>query len=142
MIVVDDDRPRASHPLLAAAALQRSTAGERRELHLELADLLATDGELRARHLALTTEGPDEEFAATIAAAAARASDRGAAPEAVILGEHALRLTPPDAPERATRVIALAEYLVVAGELERVESLLVPEFEALPAGAPESGPAA
>ena len=53
LVVVDDDRPRASHPLLAAAALQRSTAGERRELHLELADLLATDGELRARHLAL-----------------------------------------------------------------------------------------
>ena len=48
----------------------RARAGERRELHLELAGVVG-DEELRARHLALATEHPDAELAATLAAAAA-----------------------------------------------------------------------
>ena len=63
------------------------------------------DEELRALHLALATERPDAELAATVAAAAAGASARGARQEAVQLAEHALRLTPPESQERGERLL-------------------------------------
>jgi DNA-binding CsgD family transcriptional regulator len=132
LLVAERDHVRPSHPLLAAAAIQRSTAREQRELHVELAAVVA-DEELRALHLALATESPDDELAATVAAAAAAAAARGAAEEAVVLAEHALRLTAePD--ERNHRVLALAEYLNVAGEQVRLTELLKPRLASLPAG--------
>src|SRR5262249_27692523 len=69
-------------------------------------------------------------------AAAATASARGAAKEAVVLAEHALRLTPSASPERVERVLALGTYLGVAGGRDRVTDLLDPEFASLPAGEP------
>ena len=100
---------------------------------LELAGVVA-DQELRARHLALAADGPDETLAATVAAAAATASVRGARHEAVGLAEQALRLTPPGADVRADRLLALAEYLEMAGELQRITDLLTPEMPSLPPG--------
>ena len=134
VLLVDGDRVRPSHPLLAAVAKRGARAAERRELHLELASLTA-DSELRARHLALATELPDEQLAATVAAAAAVASARGAAQDAVELAEHALRLTPQESAERTERLLTLAGYLEVAGERQRVTDLLLPELASLPAGA-------
>ena len=132
LLVVERDRVRASNPLLAAAARQRSTPGERRELHLALANVVA-DEELRAFHLAVATELPDEELAERVAAAAAAAAARGAAQEAVVLAEHALRLTAePD--ERDRRLLALGDYLNVAGEQVRLTELLAPQLESLPPG--------
>ena len=133
LLLVDGDRVRASHPLLAAAAQKRSRPRERRELHLALAGVVA-DEELGALHLALATERPDAELAATVAAAAVGASARGARQEAVQLAEHALRLTPPESEERAERLLALAGYLETAGELQRVTDLLTPELVSLPRG--------
>ena len=133
LLIVDGDRVRPAHPLLAAAAKRRSRPAERRELHHELAGVVA-DKELRARHLALATVRPDAELAATVAAAAAGASRRGARLEAVELAEHALRLTPAEA-ERSDRVLALAAYLEAAGEPQRVTALLTPELDSLPPGA-------
>src|SRR5262249_41832840 len=52
VLVVDGDRIRAGHPLLAAAAVRDARVAERRELHAELARVVAA-GELRTRHLAL-----------------------------------------------------------------------------------------
>jgi DNA-binding CsgD family transcriptional regulator len=135
VLVVDGDRVRAAHPLLAAAASSRARAGEHRELHLALAGVVCDD-ELRARHLAAAATGPDETLAALVATAAGGAAARGAAREAVILGEHALRLTPPDSPERPERVVAVAGYLSVAGEKQRVTSLLSRELDSLPPGSP------
>ena len=134
VLVLDRDRVRPSHPLLAAAARKRSRAKERRELHLELAGAVA-DGELRARHLALATQHPDAELADTVAAAAAAASVRGAVQDAVSLAEHALRLTPRGTVERSDRVLALADHLDVAGELQRLSDLLLSELGSLPGGA-------
>ena len=133
LLLVEGDRVRASHPLLAAAARKRSRARERRELHRELASVVV-DEELRALHLALATELPDAELAATVAAAAAGAAGRGAAQEAVTLAEHALRLTMPGSAERSDRLLALAGYLEVAGEPQRVTDLLSPELDSLPPG--------
>jgi DNA-binding NarL/FixJ family response regulator len=132
VIVVDGDQVRASHPLVAAAAVRHATAAERRELHRDLARVVA-GGELRTRHLALAAARPDADLAAAVASAAAQASRRGAR-AAVELAEHALRLTPPDDPARNARVLELAEYLVFAGEKRRVTALLEPHLGALPPG--------
>jgi DNA-binding CsgD family transcriptional regulator/tetratricopeptide (TPR) repeat protein len=133
VLVVDGDRIRASHPLLAAVVKERSSTDERREVHLELA-AIAQDEELRAHHLALASPRADEELASTVAAAATAAAARGAAQDAAALAEHALRLTPPDSPRRIDRLFALAEHLDVAGEPERVTALLTPELASLPPG--------
>jgi hypothetical protein len=133
LLVVEGDRVRAAHPLLAAAAKRRARPRERPELHFALAGCVA-DEELRALHLALATDRPDATLAATVAAAAAGASTRGARQEAVLLAEHALRLTPPDAGERGDRFLALAGYMGRAGDVDRLTELLTPKLDALPAG--------
>jgi len=134
VLVVDREHVRASHPLLATAAMQRSSLSEQRELHTALAGL-AADGELRAFHLALAAELPDEELAESVAAAAAAAAARGAAHEAVVLAEHALRLTA-DRTRRTDRLLALAGYLNTAGEPVRLTELLAPQLDSLPSGEP------
>ena len=133
LLRVDGEHVRASHPLLGAAARQRARASERRALHRALAGVVG-DPELRAQHLALATRRPDAALAATVEAAAAAAAARGARQEAVLLAEHALRLTPAGGAERHERLLALAGYLEHAGELQRVTDLLAPELDALPAG--------
>jgi DNA-binding CsgD family transcriptional regulator len=136
LLRVDAGRLRPSHPLLAAAAKARSGARERRRLHLELASVVA-DEEVRARHLALAAEGTDEELAATLAAAARSAGARGAVRDRVELAEHALRLTPSDAPERSERLLSLADSLSVSGTREderRLTGLLQPQLDSLPSG--------
>ena len=102
---------------------------------LQLAHV-ASGGERRAHHLALATELPDEAVAASVAAAAAVAATRGAVVDSAALAEHALRLTPPASAQRVERLLALGEYLVIAGEPQRVTDLLVPEMDALPPGPP------
>jgi DNA-binding CsgD family transcriptional regulator len=133
VLLIDGDRVRPSHPLLAAAAQTRMRAAERRTLHLELAEVVGRDG-LRARHLALATVHPDASLATTVSAAAKDVFARGARQEAVEMAEHARRLTPPDAFERTERLLVLASYLETAGELQRVTDLLTSELASIPAG--------
>jgi DNA-binding CsgD family transcriptional regulator len=135
VVVIDGDRARAAHPLLAAAARSNSDPAGRQAVHLELAGVTA-ERERRARHLALGTPHPDEQLARMVAAAAAAAAARGAAREAAELGEHALRLTPGESGERTERVLTLADYLERVGERQRVTDLLMPELESLPEGGP------
>jgi len=134
LLALDGDRVRASHPLLAAAARKHSSSRTRRALHTQLARVVADEG-LRTRHLVLAAQGPDEELAAAAARAAAAAAARGAAHEAVELGEGSLRLTPPDSAERVDRLLEVASHLAVAGEQQRLTDLLAPELDSLPAGA-------
>jgi DNA-binding CsgD family transcriptional regulator/tetratricopeptide (TPR) repeat protein len=133
VLLVDGDRVRAAHPLLAAAARKRARPRARRELHGELAVTVA-DEELRARHLALAADGPDDALAATVAHAASAASARGAKAEAADLAEQALRLTPRESGNRYDRLFELAEYLSSAGRESRLVELLSPELDAMPAG--------
>ncbi|HCB07589.1 MAG TPA: hypothetical protein DEQ43_25620 [Nocardioides bacterium] len=132
-------RVRPWHPLLAAAARAGSSGGRQRELHVRLAEL-ATSDEARARHLALAHPEPDEALAATLAAAAVRAGERGAALEAAELAELALERTPATAPARPGRVVALAERLAAAGEGSRLSARIEPELASMPPG-PERGAA-
>jgi DNA-binding CsgD family transcriptional regulator len=133
VLVIDGDRVRASHPLLAAAARKRSSARQRRELHLELMEI-AADEQLRARHLALATSVPDPAVAEIVAAAARGAAARGARRVAVELGENGLRLTPAGSGERVERLLELASYLEAAGEHQRVTDVLTAELEVIPRG--------
>lgn len=90
LLLVEGDRVRASHPLLAAAASQQARAAEIRELHRALARAMI-DERRWARHLALAATSPDATLASTVAAVASSAAARGAADGAVELAEHALR---------------------------------------------------
>ena len=137
VLVVEGDRVRPSHPLLAAVARKRSRPRTRRELHAALAEVVR-DEELRALHVALATDRPADDLAAVVEAAAASASGRGARQEAVELGEHALRLTPPASPAWGERLLTLAGDLVLAGQPRRATELLAPAVESLPAGAPRA----
>ncbi len=132
-VVIDGQRVRATHPLLAAAAEKRARSRERRELHLALARM-AREEPARALHLALAYQGPDATLAARVAAAAELSRDRGERREAALLATQALRLTPTEAPERPTRVLDLAGRLDDVGELRRMTALLQQELPALPAG--------
>ncbi len=134
LLCVDTDRVRASHPLLAAAALKHSCARERRELHCALADVI-TEPERVALHRGLAAVGADARLAATVAEAAAGAATCGARHEAVRRAQLALRLTPGGSSQRAERLLALAEYLKTAGESQALADLLAPELDSLPHGA-------
>jgi DNA-binding CsgD family transcriptional regulator len=133
LVIVDEQRVRAAHPLLGAAAQQRSGAAEQRRLHLALSRQ-TDDVQQRARHLALAADEPDAEIAAIVAGAATEASYRGARREAVALGEEALRLTPPGSAERTDRLLSLADYLERAGESQRVTDLLTEELPSIERG--------
>jgi DNA-binding CsgD family transcriptional regulator len=107
-----------SHPLHAAAALASAAPSERRAAHARVA-ASATGQEERARHRALATEGPDEEIAAALEAAAADARRRAAPLAAAELLQLAIRRTPTDHPaELARRRLQLGEELKRAGDTE------------------------
>src|SRR5262249_58590062 len=118
VLAVDGGRVRAAHPLLAAAAAGRSTAAERRDLHAALGAVVG-DPVLAARHRALAAPGPDAALAGEVAAAAALAAARGAVADAADLAGQALRLTPAGDREYDGRLLALAPYLIRAGEHAR-----------------------
>ena len=134
VLVLDGERVRAAHPLLAAVASKRSSVRERRELHRALAGAME-EGPLRALHLALASTGVDEDLAAKLVDGAHEASARGGRQQAVELARHALRLTAAESDARGERVLALASALYEAGELRRLTKLLSEELESLPTGA-------
>jgi DNA-binding CsgD family transcriptional regulator len=102
VVEVVGDRLRFTHPLLASAVYQRIPPDRRRELHARLATIVR-DPEERARHLALSVEGPDVAVAAALDEAAALAFSRGAPQSAAELWEMARRATPPDRGEDQVR---------------------------------------
>jgi DNA-binding CsgD family transcriptional regulator len=115
---------RFTHPLLASIVYHGVSAHERRRAHGRLA-LVVSDPLDRARHLALSTEGPDTEVAAVLEDTAAVASTRGAPIAAAELAEYALRLTPPVADaDRYRRALAAARAHGSAGEWTRARTIL------------------
>jgi len=102
VVGVVGDRLRFTHPLLASAVYQRIPPARRRDLHARLATIVR-DPEERARHLALSVEGPDLAVADALEEAAALAFSRGAPQSAAELWEMARRATPPDRGEDQVR---------------------------------------
>jgi DNA-binding CsgD family transcriptional regulator len=112
VVEVVGDRVRFTHPLLASAVYQKISPARRRELHARLATIVR-DPEERARHLALSVEGPDDAVAAALEEAAMLASARGAPQSAAELWEMARRATPPERSEdlvRRTHHAGVAHY--------------------------------
>jgi DNA-binding CsgD family transcriptional regulator len=124
---------RLSHPLLGAAARHLSSAAERRQLHLSIAEAVG-DPVRQARHRAEASAGPDKELAGNLAAASDAALARGATGDAEQLAASALRLSPPGSPEYPARLLALAHCYLAMGDLTRAGDLLRSGLADLPAG--------
>ena len=130
----EDLRVRFAHPLFASAVYSGIGVLERRRLHAKLAEL-AGDDDIRARHLALSSDAPDEEAAALLGAAAERARSRGASDAAAEFAHHAARLTPEnDAAAKSRRALAEVTDLAAAGEVSRALALVDRLVASLPSG--------
>ena len=124
VVEVVGDRLRFTHPLLASAVYQKIPPARGRELHARLATIVR-DPEERARHLALSVEGPDVAVAAALEEAALLASSRGAPQSAAELWEMARRATPRDRDDdlvRRTHQAGVAHY--ECGETSLARSVL------------------
>ena len=127
-------RAEFTHPLFGSALYSSLPEARRRSLHRDLASR-ATSPEERARHLALTADGPDEATAAALEEAAAAAAARGAADVAVELMELACKLTPPqDTAALVRRETELAERRYFAGDPTGARRELERSLAALPPG--------
>jgi tetratricopeptide (TPR) repeat protein len=118
----EDGALRFSHPLLSSV-LYADLADDRQRVHRRIADTV-DDPLVRARHLALATDGADREVAAVLDEAARTASGRGAAALAAELTEHALRLTAlGGGDERRRRALTAARAHQAAGEWTRARTI-------------------
>ena len=124
LLELDGDRVRFAHPLIASVVYADADAAERRALHAQIADVVE-EPEERARHLALATDAPDEDVAASLDEAARSVRARGAPGEAAELYEEARRLTPPlQTNDAARRAVDAAECHFEGGAFARVRALL------------------
>jgi DNA-binding CsgD family transcriptional regulator len=135
LLVVDEQlEVRPAHPLIASTAYGRMSPLTRRSLHGRLA-AQAVDDDVRARHLALSSDDPDAELAQLLEEAARRASGRGAPDLAAEFTAHSLRLTPSeDADGARRRALAEIDHLAAAGEVGRALSLADELIADLPSG--------
>ena len=123
LVTLDGERLCFTHPLLRSAALHLLLPAERRALHGRLS-WVVEDPEERARHLAMSVDGPDAAVAAALDDAARLASRRGAAHAAAELCELALHLTPPGAEEDAhERLLRALGHTWEAGDADRARAL-------------------
>ena len=113
-----------THPLLASTVYADATPSSRRDVHRRLAGV-ATNPEERARHLALSSSGPNAEVAAALDEAALHARARGAPQAAAELNELALTATPEkDLALRQRRTKSQAGNLFDAGDPPRAREIL------------------
>ena len=117
VLVVDRERIRFAHPLLASVVYGTSSQERRRQLHELLADVVE-DPEERARHLASSATVPTDAVATEIESAAAGAARRGAQQAAAELYAASARLTPPEASAQlARRRLGEATALLAVGDM-------------------------
>ena len=125
----DGETLRFTHPLFASTLYEDSPLDKRRDLHGRLAAIVG-DLEERARHLAEATDGPDDEVASVLEAAASNVVARGAPDAGAKLAKQAVDLTPPDREaESHRRRLAWARYSFAAGDPPHAEELLEQQLE-------------
>jgi DNA-binding CsgD family transcriptional regulator len=123
VLVIEHERIRFTHPLLASSVYGCASDGRRRQLHRRLAEVV-TDAEERARHLAQSVTEADERLAAEIEQAARQVSLRGANDAAAELFEASCRLTPADRRESlARRRLGQAAARLRTGDVEDARQL-------------------
>lgn len=134
VIVLDGDAIRFVHPLLASAAYGSVSANRARQLHAALAGAVGSADE-RARHLALSSDGPDEAIAAVLEEAAQRTRSRGAPGMAAEMLDQAYALTPAaNVEHRIRRRIQASEYHLEAGATTRAREELEEVVDLAPSG--------
>jgi DNA-binding CsgD family transcriptional regulator len=130
----DAGRIGLEHPLVGSAALGRALPSRVREIHGRLAAATA-DPEERARHRALSADGPDPVIAAELDAAAESAAERGASGVAAESVELALALTPAPYPDaRAARHLRAAGLRLASGDPKRAAAHVATGLDLLPPG--------
>ena len=102
VLVIERERIRFAHPLLASVIYGSASHERRRQLHRRLAQVVS-DPEQRARHLALSTVDADAATAAELEQVATQAATRGAQQAAAELFSASHRLTPSDQAEDLVR---------------------------------------
>jgi DNA-binding CsgD family transcriptional regulator len=123
VVVAGRERIRFTHPLLASVIYRSAARERRRRLHERLATVVV-DPEERARHLALGTTRADEDVAAEIERAAARAARRGAPQAAADLLAASARLTASERTDELTRRrLGEAAARLAAGDVETARTL-------------------
>ncbi len=134
VIVLHGDAIRFVHPLLATAAYGSVSATRARQLHAALAGAVRSPDE-RARHLALSSDEPDEAIAGVLEEAAQRTRSRGAPGMAAEMLDEAYDLTPAAHVEhRIRRRIQAAEYHLESGDTSRAREGLEELLELAPSG--------
>lgn len=134
VLVLDDDRLRFAHPLLASGAHDALSGQAQRDLRLRLG-ALTDDPEERAHHLAFAIPAPDAETAAALDLAAEQASRRGAIHAAADFHAQARRFTPAeDRSELRRRTAGEASCLRMTGDSPRARGLLKAALEDCPPG--------
>jgi DNA-binding CsgD family transcriptional regulator len=134
IIVLEGERIRFTHPLLAGSAYSRMAPPRRRRLHRALASLVS-DEESSARHLALGAEVPRESVAVAAEKAARSASARGAPRAAAELWELATELTPRGRSKpRRRRTFEAVQSHLRSGAVGRARFLLEELRNEMPSG--------
>ena len=133
VVELDDSRLRFAHPLLASICYEQAPIWKRRAIHGALARAVV-DVEERARHMALSVDGPDAVAASYLDAAAEQAAARGATAAAAELSELAADLTPGDPALERQRRLRAAKSHRLAGDGARAVLLLERILTEVPEG--------
>lgn len=126
IVVIDGNRIRFVHPLLATGVYTNATAAHRRKMHRRLAECIDAP-ELRARHLASAASSGDTDTLDALDEAAVLTRCRGAPAAAAELLESAIALGG-DTPRRR---IQAAEHHFRAGSLGPARQLLQSTIDGL-----------
>ncbi len=134
VIEVLTDEIQFTHPLLASTVSAAASPADLRAAHRALAEL-AVDPEERARHLALSSDVPDQAIAAALDDAARLARARAAPDSAAELSDLARHLTPSeDTDAIVRRGVEAAGHHFDAGNAVRAQELYREMAAASPPG--------
>jgi DNA-binding CsgD family transcriptional regulator len=113
------------HPLVRSAIYGNALPHDRRRVHQALAQAVDPDSETEYRvwHQALAASGPDENVAADLERAAARAGARGGVSAAASFLERSVMLSE-DVQSRSRRALAAAEAQLDAGQPTKAQRSL------------------
>jgi DNA-binding CsgD family transcriptional regulator len=126
------------HPLYRSAIYADASRAHRHRIHAAIARVV-DEPEERGRHLALSSDVPDEAIAAEIERAATVAGARGAPDAAADLLDHAIRLTPEtETRSLARRLQAAGRHAFEAGDVEAAIELTLRAASLSDPGAPRA----